>query len=33
LTFNKGGVTSDTVAAKAQRPVDPDPPVKDGTSW
>ncbi|MFC4688028.1 MAG: hypothetical protein BGO86_03315 [Chryseobacterium sp. 36-9] len=33
LTFNKGGVTADTVAAKAQRPVDPDPPVKDGTSW
>ena len=34
-TFNKGAVVvSDTVRPNlAQRPVDPDPPVKDGTSW
>ena len=36
VSFKKGGDTTktDTVSASiAKRPVDPDPPVKDGTSW
>ncbi|SHK43101.1 hypothetical protein [Epilithonimonas mollis] len=34
--FRKGGdsVKAETTTVQhAQRPVDPDPPVKDGTSW
>lgn len=34
--FRKAGdssKTDSTYAQTAQRPVDPDPPVKDGTSW
>ncbi|UQB69127.1 hypothetical protein [Epilithonimonas zeae] len=36
VSFKKGGdsTETDTITVTAnKRPVDPDPPVKDGTSW